>query len=147
MRHWCQVIENVEPCAVQFRACVGSIYLYSYVQGQQHYITHDDVIKWKHFPQHWPLVWGIHRFPVNSPHKGQWRGALMFSLICDWINAWVNNHEAGEFRHHLTHYDVSVMVMGCWGHWQSYIGTGQHHITALWVLHWGILVIAQVTMR
>ena len=30
--------------------------------------------------------------PVNSPHKGQWRGALMFSLICVWINGWVNNH-------------------------------------------------------
>ena len=25
---------------------------------------------------------GIHRSPVNSPHKGKWRGALMFSLIC-----------------------------------------------------------------
>ena len=25
--------------------------------------------------------------PVNSPHKGQWRGALMFSLISAWINA------------------------------------------------------------
>ena len=36
---------------------------------------HDDVIKWKHFPRHWPFVWGIHRSPVNSPHKGQWRGA------------------------------------------------------------------------
>ena len=22
--------------------------------------------------------------PVNSPHKGQWHGALMFSLICVW---------------------------------------------------------------
>ena len=29
-----------------------------------------------------PFVRGIHRWPVNSPHKGQWRGALMFSLIC-----------------------------------------------------------------
>ena len=46
---------------------------------------HDDVIKWKHFPRNWPLVRGIHRSPVNSPHKGQWRGALMFSLICSWI--------------------------------------------------------------
>ena len=27
-------------------------------------------------------MWGIHRSPVNSPHIGQWRGALMFSLIC-----------------------------------------------------------------
>ena len=43
---------------------------------------HDDVIKWKHFPRYWPLVRGIHRSPVNSPHKGQWRGALMFSLTC-----------------------------------------------------------------
>ena len=43
---------------------------------------HDDVIKWKHFPRYWPFVRGIHRPPVNSPHKGQWRRALMFSLIC-----------------------------------------------------------------
>ena len=47
--------------------------------------------------------------PVNSPHKGQWRGALMFSLICVWINGWVNNREAGDFRRHLGHYDVIVM--------------------------------------
>ena len=39
---------------------------------------HDNVIKWKHFPRYWPFVRGIHRSPVNSPHKGQWRGALMF---------------------------------------------------------------------
>ena len=43
---------------------------------------HDDVIKWKHFPRYWPFVRGIHRSPVNSPHKGQWRRALMFTLIC-----------------------------------------------------------------
>ena len=39
---------------------------------------YDDVIKWKHFPRYWPFVWGIHRSLVNSPHKGQWCGALMF---------------------------------------------------------------------
>ena len=48
--------------------------------------VHDDVIKWKYFPHYWPFVCGIHRSPVNSPHKGQWRGALMFSSICAWIN-------------------------------------------------------------
>ena len=37
---------------------------------------------WKYFSRHWPFVRGIHRSPVNSPHKGQWRGALVFSLIC-----------------------------------------------------------------
>ena len=49
---------------------------------------HDDVIKWKHFPRYWPFVRGIHQSPVNSPHKGQWRGALMFSLICT-SNKWL----------------------------------------------------------
>ena len=51
-------------------------------------IQHDDVIKWKHFPRYWPFVRGIHRWPVNSPHKAQWRGALMFSLIC--LNTWLS---------------------------------------------------------
>ena len=49
-------------------------------------ITHDDVIKWKHFPRYWSFVRGIHRSPVNSPRKGPGRGALMFSLICTRIN-------------------------------------------------------------
>ena len=73
------------------------------------YVLHDDVIKWKHFPRYWPFVRGIHRSPVNSPHKGHWRGALMFSLICVWINGWVNNREAGHLRRYRTHCDVSVM--------------------------------------
>ena len=67
---------------------------------------HDDVIKWKNSPRYWPFVRGIHRSPVNSPHKGQWRGALMFSLICAWINSWVNNRDAGDLRRHRPHYDV-----------------------------------------
>ena len=70
---------------------------------------HDDVIKWKHFPRYWPFVRGIHRSPVNSPHTGQWRGALMFSLICVWINGWVNSREAGDLRRYRAHYAVIVM--------------------------------------
>ena len=72
-------------------------------------LRHYDVIKWKHFPRYWPFVWGIHRSPVNSPHKGQWRRALMFSLIRVWINGWVNNREAGDLRRYRSHYDVTVM--------------------------------------
>ena len=60
--------------------------------------VHDDIIKWEHFPRYWPFVRGIHQSPVNSPHKGHWRGALMFSLIWVWINGWVNNREAGDLR-------------------------------------------------
>ena len=72
-------------------------------------LAQDDVIKWKHFPRYWPFVRGIHRSPVNSPHKGQWRGALMFSLICTRINGWVNNGEAGDLRRKRAHYDVTLM--------------------------------------
>ena len=45
-------------------------------------------------------------------HKGQWRGALMYSLICVWINGWVNNREAGDLRCYRAHYDVTVMGNG-----------------------------------
>ena len=71
---------------------------------------HDDIIKWKHFPRYCPFVRGIHRSPVNSPHEGQWRRALMFSLICTWINGWINNREAGDLRRHRAHYDATVMI-------------------------------------
>ena len=79
---------------------------------------HDDVIKWKHSPRYWPFVWGMHRSPVNSPHKGQWRGALMFSLICVWINGWLNHREASDLRRYRPHYDASVMIISthlCYG--------------------------------
>ena len=51
----------------------------------------------------------------NSPvtgEKGQWRGALMFSLICTWIHGWVNNREAGDLRRYRSHYDVTVTGCG-----------------------------------
>ena len=73
--------------------------------------TYDDVIKWKHFLRYWPFVRGIHRSPLNSPQNGQWRGALMFSFICAWINAWENNRKADDLRRHPAHYDVIVMSM------------------------------------
>ena len=81
--------------------------------------THDDVIKWKHFPRYWPFVRGIHRSPVNSPHKGQWHGALMFSFICVRINGWVNNREVGDLRRYRAHYDVIVMYNNDTGTWRA----------------------------
>ena len=76
-------------------------------------VDHDDVITWKHFPRYWPFVRWIHRSPVNSPHKGQWRGALIFSLICAWINGWVNNRKASDLRRHHAHNDVTAMWQKC----------------------------------
>ena len=72
-------------------------------------VQHGDVMKWKNFPRYWPFVRGVHRSTVNSPHKGQWRGALIFSLICAWINDWVNNCEVSDLRRRGAHYDVIVM--------------------------------------
>ena len=60
--------------------------------------VHDDVINWRYFPSHWPFVRGIHRWPVDSLHKGQWHGVFMFSLMCPWTNSWANNRDAVEFE-------------------------------------------------
>ena len=84
-----------------FYDCMGTIYGYRF---------HDDVIKWKHIPRYWPFVRGIHRWLVNPPPKVQWHEALVFSLICVWINGWVNNREAGDLERYRAHYDVIVML-------------------------------------
>ena len=68
---------------------------------------------WRHqmetFSRYWPFVRGIHRSPVNSLHKGQWRGALVFSFMCARISGSVNNRDAGDLRCHGAHYDVIAM--------------------------------------
>ena len=91
---------------------------------------YDEVFKWKHFPRYWPFLRGIHRSPVNSPQKGQWRGPLMFSLICAWIDGWVNNGEAGDLRRYRAYYDVIVMI------WSKPNGRCSY-LSGLLQWHWG----------
>ena len=86
-----------------------NIDLFANIESRRRH-DHDNVIKWNHFPRYWPYVRGIHRSPVYSPHKDQWREALMFSLICAWTEGWINNRDAGHLRHYRAHYDVTVMV-------------------------------------
>ena len=99
--------------------------------------------------------------PVNSHHKGQWRGALMFSLICAWINVCVNNRGAGDLRHHRAHYYIIVMFM-CWclvvvlGWWGDYVinnaslqvsqsFSGTHHwFSIIHLVSWSLLEIADI---
>ena len=80
---------------------------------------HDDIIKWKHFPRYWPFVRGIHRLPVDSPIKGQWRGALMLSLICAWnkrLNKqsrrrWFETESRSLWRHCNVSHDSPSLVL------------------------------------
>ena len=118
----------------QFNSYAGKRQWIWHVMTWKHYI---DVIKWKHFPRYWPFVWRIHRPSVNSPHKDQWRGALMLSLICTWINGWVNNREAGDLRRHRAHSDVTVMMFA---HYQTHYtdvitGTIASQITSLTIVY------------
>ena len=77
------------------------IYIYIYISWWRHQMETFSALL---------AIWaGIHRSPVNSLHKGQWRGALMFSSICSWINGWENKREAGDLRRHRAHYDVTIM--------------------------------------
>ena len=48
------------------------------------------------------IIYRVHDEPVHH--------VLMFSLICAWINDWVNNREAGDLRRHRAHYYVTVMA-------------------------------------
>ena len=67
--------------------------------------SHDDVIKWKHFPRFWPFVPVTGEFPSQSSDAELW-----CFLICAWTNDWINNRDAGDMRGHRAHYDVTVMM-------------------------------------
>ena len=43
--------------------------------------------------------------------RGQWPGALMFSLICAWTRGWANTRDAGDLRRHHGHYVVTVITL------------------------------------
>ena len=100
-----ETVKHINPLHAECFEETGVLTAYS--------AMYDDIMKWKHFLRYWPFVRGIHPSPVNSLHKGQWRGAMMFSWICTWINSWVNNREAGDLRCHRAHYGVTVMVYSC----------------------------------
>ena len=98
---------------VSLRCCVILLtYLLTYIPGLDTCIIYrDDFIKLKHILCYWPLVRGIHRSPANSLHKGQWRRALIFFLICSWTNGWANHQDDCDLRHYRAHYDVTVMYI------------------------------------
>ena len=79
-------------------------------------------MQWKHFPRYWPFVRGIIRSPANSPHKGQSRRALMFSLIFARTNGWVSYRDTGDMRRNRPQYDVTVLSSTtCTNMWFWYV--------------------------
>ena len=116
---WCQscFITDFELLAISDWLTVSKLSLniekarYMIVHNYQRMITNE--AWWRHqmetFSALLTVCAGNSPVPGKFPHKSQWRGALMFSLICVWINGWVNNREAGDLRRYRTHYDVIVM--------------------------------------
>ena len=104
---------NIRYCAREIGRSVTCWFLYNWrVHSLTHITPYGISSCIAYIISHWISTWHddvIKPVLVNSPHKGQWRGALMFTLI--WINGWVNNHEAGDLRRFRGHYDVSVMAL------------------------------------
>ena len=74
-------------------------------------------IWWRHQMEYFSALLALcaRNLPVTGefPRKGQWRGALMFSLVSAWINGWVNNHESSDLTRHRAHYDVAGIKFIC----------------------------------
>ena len=89
---------------------------------------HDDII----FRVTGPL-WSCENSPLTIKAGG---GGLIFSLICAWINDWVNNRDAGDLRFHRAHCDISVMLIVSFNRSVQVqpIATWvrQHHISVIW---------------
>ena len=98
------------------------------MDGPTHYM-HDDVIQRKHFSRYWPIVRGIHRSSVNSPHKGRWRGLWCF-LSSE--PGRVNNRKSGDLRCHRAHYEVIVMRLLTIHNHTIYIQCIVFHLLPFW---------------
>ena len=110
------VIEIIcRTCSELFKCSFGTATFikpcYRSVLCESHFLLRYRLL---HSPGLWPLLLTrINRWPVNSLHKGEWRGSLTFSLICAWLDGWVNNREAGDSRRLHSHYDVTIMGLDC----------------------------------
>ena len=115
----------------------------SYVKFKGDVFNSDGVIIWDYI-QTMMTSSNKNIFCVTGPLCGEFpghrwipltkRGALVFSLICVWINGWVNNREAVDLIRHGAHYDVIVML---WRHCNAYIRTcirTRDQILMAWVL-------------
>ena len=88
-------MRNIDVCKQSLASHLSLIYhLLDTFMPEQKMVA---ILKW-HFQIHFfsdmmmssnGNILGIHRLPVNSPHKGQWHRTLMFSLICA-LDKWLS---------------------------------------------------------
>ena len=84
---------------------------------------------------------------TGDPYTGQWRGALMFSLICIWINGWVNNREAGDLRRYRAHYDVIVTWLVLLSMFSDILDFGLNKIIMIiWISTCELVIVTLLTM-
>ena len=102
--------EDDFACVVRF-ACVQEYFDKNISQCFSELSPYHSVGQMETVPRYWPFVRGIYQSPVDFTQKGRWRGTLMFSLMCAWTNGWASNRDAGDFRRHSGHYNVTVMKL------------------------------------
>ena len=79
---------------------------------------------WRHQMETFSALLAIHRSPANSPHKGQWRGALMLSLMWAETNSSENSRYASDWDAMVPivtslYWDWAVATHSAWSRFPS----------------------------
>ena len=98
------ILSPLHPCLTPLDLFISQISGWDLLEFGITHTYHDDVIKWKQFPRYCPFVQGIHRSPVDSPHKGivTWTFDVLLSVR---TNCWTKTWLAGNLTRrggHLT---------------------------------------------
>ena len=68
-------------------------------------VSHDNIMKWKCFPQNWPFVRGSHQSPIDSFHKDPVMQSFDVSFAVS-LNKLLDKQSASELRCHDTYVTV-----------------------------------------
>ena len=96
--------EIISPCifADSFWKNINScMHFLSFTDTGNWNSSHDDVIKWRHFPRYWPFVRGIHRSPVMFDVFFDLR--LNKRLSKQWWGWWFETLSPPLWRHRNAH--------------------------------------------
>ena len=111
----CYVIGNGRPMPSNVKALFSHIFGRHTVTGNGDYSLNSGFVRRFVFLSYTICPWPY----SHSFSHGQWRGALVLSLICAWTKSWSNNRDAGDLRRHRVHYDATVMSTRCLVCWDE----------------------------